>query len=218
MSWVQRLYETYELAMKLPEQGENPRPIPTSHISQQAYIEIVLDEKGQLLNASVVNKEDTLLPATEDSATRSSGGAPHPLCDKIQYVAADYPTYGGIKPSYFEDFKSGSENKLGYRSLLVKWHEFSRHPKLKAIRTFIEEGRVVEHLVGQAFFHLDEKGKLCTRGLTPKQCPLFKCSRKKKKEIHFQDQGDVCAMEVGQPENWRPNLERPRPHHLMAKV
>ena len=54
MSWVQRLYETYELAMKLPEQGENPRPIPTSHISQQAYIEIVLDEKGQLLNASVV--------------------------------------------------------------------------------------------------------------------------------------------------------------------
>ena len=182
MSWVQRLYETYELAMKLPEQGENPRPIPTSHISQQAYIEIVLDEKGQLLNASVVNKEDTLLPATEDSATRSSGGAPHPLCDKIQYVAADYPTYGGIKPSYFEDFKSGSENKLGYRSLLVKWHEFSRHPKLKAIRTFIEEGRVVEHLVGQGVLHLDEKGKLCTSWPDAKTMPpLFKLLTKKKR-------------------------------------
>ena len=146
MSWMQRLYETYELAMKLPEQGENPRPIPKSHVTQKAYIEIVLNEKGQLLNASVVNKEYTLIPATEDSATRSSGGAPHPLCDKIQYVAADYPKYGGKKASYFYDFKIKSEKKLkmGYHSLLAQWHASFPNPKLRAIRAFIEEGRVVE--------------------------------------------------------------------------
>jgi|LSQX01.3.fsa_nt_gb CRISPR-associated protein Csd1 len=195
MSWMQRLYETYELAMKLPEQGENSCPIPTSHVSQQAYIEIVLDEKGRLLNASVVNKEDTLLPATEDSATRSSGGAPHPLCDKIQYVAADYPKYGGRKPSYFEDFKSGSERKWGYRSLIAEWHESSLHPKLMAIRTFIEEGRVVEHLVDQGVLHLDEKGKLCTSWPDAKTMPpLFKLLTKKKEgDNTVQDQGDAMV-------------------------
>lgn len=197
MSWMQRLYETYELAMKLPEQGENPRPIPTSHTAQQAYIEIVLGENGQFLNASVVNKEYTLLPATEDSATRSSGGAPHPLCDKIQYIAADYPKYSGKKASYFEDFKVKSEKelKMGYHSLLTQWYESSPDPKLWAIKTFIEEGQVVKHLVDQGVLHVDENKKLRTSWPEPDTTPpLFKLLTKKKVgDETVQDQGDAMV-------------------------
>ena len=214
MSWMQRLYETYELAMKLPEQGENPRPIPTSHLSQQAHIEIVLDEKGKLLNATVINKEETLLPTTEDSATRASGGAPHPLCDKIQYVAADYPKHGGRKPSYFDDFDSGSENKLGYRSLLAKWHESSHHPKLGAIRAFIEEGRVVDHLVERGILHLDEKGKLRTSWPNAETIPpLFKLlAKKKRKAIRSRTRGTLwSAGGSAYPENWKTEPGKTRP-------
>ena len=191
MNWMQRLDETYELAMKLPEEGENPRPLPTSHIAQQAYIEITLDENGKFLDASVVNKEETLLPVTEDSATRAHPGSPHALCDKIQYIAADYPKYGGKKPTYYEDFGSDTEKKDGYKSLLTKWFTFEPHPKLRAVKTFIEEGSVVERLAAVGILHVDEHGQLLTHWENQETMPpLFKLLAKKD---GVQDQGDALV-------------------------
>ena len=197
MSWMQRLYETYERAVELPEIGENPRPLPVSHVTQQAYIEIELDDKGRFLGASVVDKEDTLLPATEDSTTRGSGGAPHPLNDKIQYVAADYPKRGGKKTSYFDDFKSGKGMKMGYRNLLAHWNERRPHPKLSAVLAFIDEGKVVDHLVKAGILHVDKEGKegkLLTSWNGANVPPIFKVLTKKKKgNKTVQDQGDALV-------------------------
>ncbi|MCE0555228.1 hypothetical protein LQK80_36580 [Bacillus thuringiensis] len=41
-----------------------------------------------------------MIPCTEDSASRSGTGAykvPHPLHDKLTYVAGDFGEYGGSK-------------------------------------------------------------------------------------------------------------------------
>ncbi len=99
MSWMATLYETYEQGMLLDLPGEKLMPI--SHTLQNAHINIVIDNDGNFKRASVLKKTQVVLPATEKSAGRSSGEAPHPLADKIQYVAKDYPHYGGKKKAYF---------------------------------------------------------------------------------------------------------------------
>ncbi len=132
MSWMQRLEEPYENAYKRRTYCTT-LPVPPAHVEQQAHIEVVLDGGGNFLSAEVVNKEATLIPATEASAGRTSGGEPHPLCDKIQYVAGDYKDHGGISNAYFDDFKSGSEIKAGYLSLLNAWNDFNELQMMKAV-------------------------------------------------------------------------------------
>jgi CRISPR-associated protein Csd1 len=102
MGWIQKLYETYEWCAGHEPPGSSPL-MPLGHTPQQAHIEIVIDGNGRFRRASVLPKGTTaIIPATEDSASRSSGEAPHPLCDKIQYCAGDYQKYGGEKAIYFD--------------------------------------------------------------------------------------------------------------------
>jgi len=99
MSWMQQLYETYEQCSTRPEflTGANIL-LPIYHSSQQAHIEVTLNANANFVDARVVDKEETVLPATEQSAGRTSGAAPHALADKIQYCAGDYSSYGGKNP------------------------------------------------------------------------------------------------------------------------
>ena len=103
MSWMQQLYDTYEQCAKNPDfqTGEHTL-LPIYHASQQAHIEVVLNEQAELISAKVIDKEETILPATEKSAGRTSGEAPHALADKIQYCAGDYQHFGGLKKPYFD--------------------------------------------------------------------------------------------------------------------
>ena len=189
MSWMQKLYETYEKAQTMDiTSGEIL--VPPCHTSQQAHIEITLDAEGNFLRASVViPKEETIIPATEASAARTSGGGPHPLCDKIQYIAGDYSDYGGDKKSYFDDFRSGNEQKDGYLTLLTKWSAAADNPKLRAIRSYAEKRRVVADLVEAKVLFLDEKGQLLRKAPEGGEEPaLFKEMTKKSGEV---DPGDA---------------------------
>src|SRR5690349_15748349 len=102
MSWIQKLYETYNTCQMMVgmESNENKVPLlPICHTTQMAQIEIVIDGKGDFRRARVIPKNEarTIIPCTEDSGGRTSGEAPHPLCDKLQYVAGDLTKYGGNK-------------------------------------------------------------------------------------------------------------------------
>lgn len=140
MSWMQKLYDTYEQCAGVePDVGEAIMPI--AHVSQQAHIEIVVDENGNFRRAKVVPKETTIIPATEKSAGRTSGEAPHPLCDKIQYCGADYSGdagFGGVKVSYFDS----------YLNQLRLWCESENgHPKAKAIYEYVRKRTLVKDLI-----------------------------------------------------------------------
>lgn len=153
MSWMQRLYETYEAAMAL-DITDNFKPKPVSHSVQNAHINIVLGASGNFLRASVKNKFRIVLPATEDSANRTGRAPPpHPLNDKLQYVAADYPDFGGQKPSFFFE----------YRALLAEWcaSEFTS-PKVEAVLKYVDEKRVIRDLVDAKVLILDENNRLLT--------------------------------------------------------
>lgn len=146
MSWLQRLTETYDACFGQPQFASEPLT-PTDHVEQQAHIEISLDEAGNFLRASVVQKENTLIPATEKSAGRTSGSVAHPLCDKLRYVAADY----------------GSDDHALYREQLQQWVRSSPHPKLRAVLAYIERGTVVRDLVSAGVLTLGADGKLETQ-------------------------------------------------------
>ena len=69
--------------------------LPVSHITNNAGIEITINENGEFKNAVKVDKNDqmTIMPVSEDSASRSSGITPMPLFDKLSYIAGDYDNY-----------------------------------------------------------------------------------------------------------------------------
>lgn len=153
MSWMQSLYQTYEEGMKL-DIADDSKPMPISHSMQNAHINIVLDSSGNFLRAKVLNKFRIVLPATEDSASRAgSKPPPHPLNDKLQYVAADYPVFGGKKPSFFKE----------YRNLLASWcnSDYS-HEVIRIVLEYVEKKQVVKDLVNAKILFVDNNQNLLT--------------------------------------------------------
>jgi len=156
MIWIQKLYETYESCQsmigKVASKKEVPL-LPICHTTNKVQIEIVIDHQGNFKRARVVTKDDarTIIPCTESSGGRTSGEAPHPLCDKLQYVAKDYAEYGGSKNSYFAK----------YQSELEKWCTSQyKHPKALAVFDYIKKGRVIEDLISYQALIIGDDGKL----------------------------------------------------------
>ncbi len=149
MSWIQKLYETYQSCSKgIP--SDIPNPI--SHTTQMAHIEITIDEQGNFRRgrAKVLeNKEEqkTLIPCTEESGTRS-GRKPknHPLCDKLQYIAGDFVKYGGKVTSGFQGKPAEPYESL--LDILLKWKESEHsHSMVRAIYSYLKKGSVIADLV-----------------------------------------------------------------------
>ncbi len=159
MSWMQKLHETYENchAMIGVVEDENKVPLlPICHSTQKAQITITIDREGNFKRATVVpnNEARTIIPCTEDSSGRARSEAPHPLADKLQYLAKDYKEFGGDKKSCFASYIEG----------LRKWCDspFS-HPKAEAILKYVEKGSVIKDLVKEKVFAVDKGGKLLSK-------------------------------------------------------
>ena len=191
MSWIQKLHATYEQCHGREAPGES-RLLPISHTLQQAHIDITLDVDGNFKSGRVVQKEETVIPATEKSAGRTGKNPPpHPLCDKVQYCAFDYPIYGGKKPGFFKE----------YEKLLSEWceSEFS-HPKAKAVLKYVQKHSLTSDLIKEKILHVDAGQKLLTRWNGEGQTPeIFRLLTAKKGE---RDQGDAfIRWQVREPAN-----------------
>lgn len=180
MSWIQKLYETYEQCKGREPPGTGTL-LPVSHSIQQAHVEITLDAQGKFKSARAIGKVETVIPATEQSAGRTGRTPPpHPLCDKIQYCAVDYPETGGGKPSFYKE----------YEEQLTEWcNSPHSHAKAQAVLTYIRTGHVVADLVREQVLHIGPDGKLLTRWTSDMPAPeLFRVLTAKSGE---RDQGDA---------------------------
>ncbi|MGZ5304275.1 MAG: type I-C CRISPR-associated protein Cas8c/Csd1, partial [Bacteroidia bacterium] len=128
MSWMEKLYQTYEQGIGL----DTSKPWPISHFVKTAHIEVVIDGNGNIKKDGItlLSGEDslTLIPATESSAGRAGAKiAPHPLCDELGYCASDMPD-------------SIQARNDAYLNQLKEWclSEYA-HPKILAISTYLEK-------------------------------------------------------------------------------
>lgn len=161
MSWLQKLYETYEACKGRGLAGKPLAPI--AHTTQQAHVEVVLDGEGEFLRASVLEKADstTLIPCTEESGGRA-GSKPvnHPLSDKLQYLAGDYTKFGGEVTSGFA--KDPEEPHKSYLLSLEGWASSPhRHTKVEAVLRYVKKRRLVQDLASAKVLPIDPvSGKL----------------------------------------------------------
>ncbi len=169
MSWMTKLYDTYNQVAD--DQNLPDRPDPYFHIKEGCHIEIIIDDKGNYKSAQslvtehmygkkpVYKKTSTVIPITPKSLTgRTSGPAPYPLAEKIQYVAKDYADYGGTKAPYFPQYIEG----------LKSWahHGLYSHWKVKAVCEYVTKGTVIKNLVESGLLFVtvnDGKSVLITK-------------------------------------------------------
>ncbi len=150
MSWMAKLYETYNALLQNSILGKGVEPY--FHKKERCHIEIIIDEGGNLIRAEPLVEEvifgkqkfwvgcETIIPVTPKSLSgRTSGPAPYPLTEQLQYIAKDYPDFGGVKTSYYKE----------YYELISMWandEQFS-HYKVRAIFKYIDKGTVVKDLL-----------------------------------------------------------------------
>lgn len=189
MSWMQQLFETYDQCARNPDlqTGEHTL-LPIYHSSQQAHIEVVLNERAEFVSAKVIEKEETLLPITEASAGRAGlTDAPHGLADKIQYCAGDYCQFGGKKEPHFES----------YIQQLEKWcASSSDHAKVKIIYEYLSRKTLVADLVKNKILYVDSRNHLLNDWDAEKMGyelpPIFKQLSKDPKTKEY-DQGNALV-------------------------
>lgn len=148
MSWLQRLYQTYELASQNEEiQAQESSLMPYYHVNQNVQIIVTINDKGDFVNAEVcrddngrVKSKYLAIPATNDSANRTSGAVAHPLSDKLQYVGKDFHEYSdGSKKDFYPL----------YEQELSTWCQSEyAHPKAQAVLKYVQKGTLVKDLLG----------------------------------------------------------------------
>ncbi|MBC8017748.1 MAG: type I-C CRISPR-associated protein Cas8c/Csd1 [Verrucomicrobia bacterium] len=178
MSWIEKLYRTYENNLDNIGNPKDPTPLlPVSHTTQNAHVQIVIDGQSNFIRASVISKSDakTIIPATEEAAGRAgSKPACFPLCDKLQYIAGDFVKFGGRVTSGFA--AKPHEPHDNYLTLLSGWCESSfSQPKISAVLEYVKRGKVVSDLVGAIILHVND-GRLITEwnGLASEMPEIFK--------------------------------------------
>jgi CRISPR-associated protein Csd1 len=179
MGWMQKLYDTYnqcESAYKGQYSKDGKRPLaPVCHITKDAHILVVLDEDGNIQNAQpITNKNDmtTIIPATEDSASKVGGTpASHPFVEELRYVAKDYVECGGQLPKLYQEKEDGSKKRdpkemhEQYKNLLADWcnSRLFSHPKACAVLKYIEKGTLVKDLARFGVLYLGSDGKFLAK-------------------------------------------------------
>ena len=151
MGILQTAYRTYQMLSQTEDifdyRDDGTEPLtPVSHILQNAQLEITLTDEGKFLSAAAVAKEDssTIIPATEESAGRTSRPEPHPLCDQLAYLAP-----------------SDDKKHEAYLALLAAWAESPySHPLVRAVLTYVRSGTILSDLERERIIVRNADGSL----------------------------------------------------------
>ncbi|HIF9218046.1 TPA: type I-C CRISPR-associated protein Cas8c/Csd1, partial [Photobacterium damselae] len=183
MTWLTTLYKTYnELEKRNDMLPFEQQVMPICHTLQNTHVHVVINAQGEFVRAEVLDKTQVVLPATEQSAGRSSGLCAHALADKIQYVAKDYSDFGGIKKSGFEL----------YQAQLKTWCDSDHsHTAVQAVYQYIARGTMVADLVSVNVLH-EQDGQLLTKWENERELPALLKVLPKEKGLFDQGSALVC--------------------------
>ncbi len=173
MAWLKTLAETYDVCSGLAGIEKNGQPVllPVSHSELNAQIEVTIDRDGCFLRAEKLEKgidAVTMIPVTEASASRSSGIAPHPLCDKLCYLAGDYSTYTGEQKEPYHD---------AYMEQLRDWAQSCHtHPMVQAVYAYLGRNSLIHDLTASHILQTDDDGRLTDHKNTGTRPDGCKCA------------------------------------------
>ena len=128
--------------------------VPISHTTQKVNIEVALTGRGDFVRARVLRLDEmnTIIPCTEKSSARTSGLVPHPLFDKLQYIAGDYVQYGGEKKKF--DYEEYMKNLQDWCSSPYA------HPYVQAVYTYLQKKCLIHDLSEYKILPLNQDGSL----------------------------------------------------------
>ncbi len=159
MGWINKLFDTYENCKSEAgvQRTDGKVPLlPIAHSTQNAHIEVAIDSYGNFRRARVLDKgeEITIISVTEDSATRCGKyPPPHPLCDKLQYVAGDFSDY--IKK------EKGAEYYSKYIQQLEDWcNSDYKNDKVCAVFEYVKKKSLIADLIESKIMVCDENGMI----------------------------------------------------------
>ena len=169
MSWMSALVETYDSCSKDSRTLRDKVPlVPICHTINNMHITVSIDGNGHFIGSEVVPKDDqpTIIPCTESSAGRTSGLSPHPLDDKMTYIAS------GLNLMTDRIGDNSEANGL-YISLLKDWvNSDPTNFKIRAVLSYIESGTLLDDLVATGSVVLNGQGLIASKEECP-DAPLF---------------------------------------------
>jgi len=169
MGFMSKLLQTYDSNIHMAGKADGKATLSlVAHMTANVQLEITIDGEGNFVRADPVGDGDstTIIPVTESSAARSSGVAPHPLCDQLPYISGDFTDYLADK----KEIEKSKEKFEKYFTALEAWaiSDFS-HPKVQAIYKYIQKKRVMSDLIQAEIVQLDENGKLSNKKINGKE-------------------------------------------------
>jgi len=146
MSWMEQLVQTYDenerFAGRDDIDGIKVALSPIGYSIHDAWLEVVLRENGEFIDAFVLPKEEraTSMPCTP--YPRTSRAVPHPLFDKLSYVSRDYYKFVD-NPS-----KKDRESYKAYKELLKKWAQQEDAPLIvRVVHAYISQHDLIFDLL-----------------------------------------------------------------------
>ena len=182
MSWMQKLYRTYEFVQK---QGLDDEELALPfHLSKAVHLKVVLNDKAELVRAErFEGKKQVPIQVTEKSSKRSGSTiAAYALHDGLQYIAKTAERYLTIEylskvaekdnGKKWKEFLTGTDEekqtfaeaeKTKYQSCfefyekqLSDWAEFSHLQEINIILRYVQKGSLIEDLIDKKYFSFED--------------------------------------------------------------
>jgi len=124
-----KTYDLMEDQIGILKEDDNYFPLlPLYHVKKKIEISILLKEGGILEGISRIS-ENGIIPSTEAAQGRTSGIAPFPLIECLQYF---------VDNAYYDAYKAGVKS----------WHDFdSSNIAINTIYTYLSKGTIIEDLI-----------------------------------------------------------------------
>ena len=178
MSWMQKLYRTYEYVQ---EQGLDDEDLALPfHMSKAVHLKVILNDKAELVGAERFDvKKQVPIQVTEKSSKRAGSAiAPYALHDGLQYIAKTAGNYLTIEylskvaekdnGKKWKEFLAGTDEDKQkfadtekakykdcfefYEKQLSGWTEFGNLKEINIVLQYIQKGSLIEDLLEKQIF------------------------------------------------------------------
>nr|WP_314117343.1 type I-C CRISPR-associated protein Cas8c/Csd1 [uncultured Aggregatibacter sp.] len=178
MSWMQKLYRTYEYVQEQGLDDEN-LALPF-HMSKAVHLKVILNDKAELVGAERFEvKKQVPIQVTEKSSKRAGSTiASYALHDSLQYIAKTAGNYLTIEylskvaekdnGKKWKEFLAGTDEDKQkfadtekakykdcfefYEKQLSSWAEFGNLKEINIVLQYIQKGSLIEDLLEKQIF------------------------------------------------------------------